>query len=294
MEDPIPPAPPKLGLSNATAAERASFKSFQQSLGGSHKAPSWTPIMPIELRQGSEDPDEIIEKDRSNAFDKIMSTQQRRAKKRGSRSTGDKEDLDGAERGSKYWLDESLPVLSRPEEIFGDIVRRFPEISDLASKLGRPLRVATMCSGTEAPLLALDLVSRACETQTGVSFAVSHIFSSEVEPFKQAYIERNFAPPLLFRDVRELGHARAHTAFGSLEDVPRGRGDVDVLVAGTSCVDYSNLNTSKKTLEQLGESGQTFYGMFEWVQRARPPLVLLENVCRAPGGNQSVDGHLDI
>jgi len=191
------------------------------------------------------------EKSKSNAFEKIMSTHQTATRKRGSRTSGELEGLE-TERSSRYWLDESLPVLSRPEEIFGDIVRRFPEISDLASKFGRPLKVATMCSGTEAPLLALELVSRACEAQSGVSFPVSHIFSSEVEPFKQAYIERNFAPPLLFRDVRELGHPQAHTAFGSLEDVPRARGDVDILVAGTSCVDYSNLNTSKKTLEQLG------------------------------------------
>lgn len=122
-----------------------------------------------------------------------------------------------------------------------------------------------MCSGTEAPLLALDLVSKACLSRHGVPLPVEHVFSSEVEPFKQAYIERNFAPPRLFRDVRELGGARAHTAFGALEDVPRNRGDVDVLVAGTSCVDYSNLNTCKKTLDAGGESGQTFYGMFEWV-----------------------------
>ena len=28
--------------------------------------------------------------------------------------------------------------------------------------------------------------------------------------------------------------------------------------------------------------GHRFYGMFEWVQRARPPIVILENVCGAP------------
>ena len=34
---------------------------------------------------------------------------------------------------------------------------------------------------------------------------VEHVFSCEIEPFKQGYIERNFAPPILFRDIRELG-----------------------------------------------------------------------------------------
>lgn len=291
--DPIPKPPPKLGVSHATREERECFTLFQQQDSRKRKTkdiPGWSPVPPIESRDG---PDELSneisktegDKPKQNAFKRIMSSdQRRRTKKRSSKAVGnrDVEEFDHTEFASRYWLDESLPVLSRPEEIFGDIVRRFPEISDLASKMERPLRVATMCSGTEAPLLALELVSRACEVQKDSPLAVTHVFSSEVEPFKQAYIERNFAPPLLFRDVRELGSRQAHTAFGSLADVPRQRGDVDILVAGTSCVDYSNLNTCKKTLEQLGESGQTFYGMFEWVQRARPPLVLLENVCGAP------------
>ena len=72
--------------------------------------------------------------------------------------------------------------------------------ADLASDLaGRPIRVATMCSGTESPLLALDLICKALHKQHGVSLQVEHVFSCEIEPFKQAYIERNFAPPLLFR-----------------------------------------------------------------------------------------------
>lgn len=33
---------------------------------------------------------------------------------------------------------------------------------------------------------------------------VKHEFSAEIVPFKQAYIERNFKPNILFRDIREL------------------------------------------------------------------------------------------
>ena len=103
-----------------------------------------------------------------------------------------------------------------------------------------------MCSGTEAPLLALEMISKACKQQTGVELPIEHVFSCEIEPYKQAYIQRNMAPPLLFRDVRELGSGRAHTAFGALADVPCTAGSVDMLVAGTSCVDYSTLNNQKK------------------------------------------------
>jgi hypothetical protein len=45
---------------------------------------------------------------------------------------------------------------------------------------------------------------RALEQQTGIKGKMEHIFSAEIEPFKQAYIERNFSPPILFRDVTEL------------------------------------------------------------------------------------------
>ncbi|KAH8043578.1 hypothetical protein JL722_15129 [Aureococcus anophagefferens] len=167
-----------------------------------------------------------------SAFDVMMKSAKTPSRKK---KAGDDDEKFSAD------LDNDLPVISRPHDIFADIVRRFPEIGELAKSMDRPLRVATML-----------------------------IFSATA--------------PLLFRDVRELGNKRAHTAFGALEDVPQDRDHFDVLIAGTSCVDYSNLNDHKKTLDQGGESGQTFYGMHEWVQRARPTLVLLENVCGAPWG----------
>ena len=172
------------------------------------------------------------------------------------------------------------PPIHDLTDIFGDMIDRAPAILELANTLkDRPLRVATMCSGTESPLLALELMCRAILEKHGIRIKIEHVFSCEIEPFKQAYIERNFSPPILFRDVTELGGKRAHTAYGALVDVP---GDVDILIAGTSCVDYSHLNNSKKGLNDGGESGRTFRGMLEWVRRHKPTLVILENVKNAP------------
>ena len=53
-------------------------------------------------------------------------------------------------------------------------------------------------------------------------------------------------------------------------------------MAGTSCVDYSNLNNEKQDISANGESGRTFRGMLGWVKNHRPPIVILENVCSAP------------
>ena len=36
------------------------------------------------------------------------------------------------------------------------------------------------------------------------NLSYEHLFSVEIAPFKQAYIERNFHPPCIFRDIREL------------------------------------------------------------------------------------------
>ncbi|SCZ92470.1 BZ3500_MvSof-1268-A1-R1_Chr5-2g07888 [Microbotryum saponariae] len=178
-------------------------------------------------------------------------------------------------------LDESLPPMSDLSEIFSDLVGKVKdELGQVCDQLGnRKLRVGTMCSGTESPLLALGLISESLEELTGRKLQVEHIFSCEIEPFKQAYIERNFSPPLLFRDVTELGGEQAKTAYGSIADIP---GHIDMLVAGTSCVDYSPLNTKQKTIDDQGESGRTFFGMLDYVEKHQPPIVILENVSNAP------------
>ncbi|KAG5187340.1 hypothetical protein JKP88DRAFT_161808 [Tribonema minus] len=182
-------------------------------------------------------------------------------------------------RAGKADSDVSSKILTAPYDMFKDLVTRCPEFVEAISTLGRPLRVATMCSGTESPLLALGMISRAAKEVYGVDFKIEHIFSCEIEPFKASYIQRNFAPPLLFRDVRELGNEKVTTAYGAMMGVP---GEVDMLIAGTSCVDYSNLNNEKKSIDGGGESGQTFHGMLNWVKKHQPPIVILENVCSAP------------
>ncbi|KAH0582982.1 hypothetical protein H2248_010875 [Termitomyces sp. 'cryptogamus'] len=103
-----------------------------------------------------------------------------------------------------------LPPIHQIPAIFSDLISRIPEIKDVSEHVaGRKLRVATMCSGTESPLLALELIQKSIFDQHGLHLEIEHVFSCEIEPFKQAYIERNFHPPLLFRDVCELGDDEA-------------------------------------------------------------------------------------
>ena len=117
-------------------------------------------------------------------------------------------------RGPRQAADQSdLPPISSIPAMFDDMVSHAPELGKVVDRLnGRKLRVATMCSGTESPLLALRMITRSLFKETGKKLEVEHIFSCEIEPFKQAYIERNFAPPILFRDVLELSNDYAYVS----------------------------------------------------------------------------------
>lgn len=54
------------------------------------------------------------------------------------------------------------------------------------------------------------------------------------------------------------------------------------MIAGFSCVDFSGLNNNRKTLDELGESGGTFWGIIRYAIAYRPRIVILENVKTAP------------
>ncbi|KAK5166378.1 hypothetical protein LTR04_000638 [Oleoguttula sp. CCFEE 6159] len=188
---------------------------------------------------------------------------------------------------TKRTIDLTLPPMSDIEEIFENITSKALEsgFRGFVEQLeARPLRVATMCSGTESPLLALQLVAQSLSRMNESTFDIDHLFSAEIVPFKQAYIERNFQPPIIFRDIRELEDDAAETsgattAYGAKIPVP---GDVDLLVAGFSCVDFSALNNRSKDLNDRGESGDTFNAVLAYANKWRPSIVVLENVSNAP------------
>ncbi|OJD11036.1 hypothetical protein AJ78_08115 [Emergomyces pasteurianus Ep9510] len=183
----------------------------------------------------------------------------------------------------KPGLNLNLPPISRIEEIFDDISINAERngFGKFLEHIGlRDLRVATMCSGTEAPLLALEMVMGST-LQKDLWENVQHapFIQCGDRSFQAVLYPAEFLPDIIFRDVNELIADEATTAFGSLRKVPA---NLDLLVVGFSCVDFSNMNLHRKTLHEMGESGHTFYGVLRYTQRCRPPLVILENVCGAP------------
>jgi hypothetical protein len=131
-------------------------------------------------------------------------------------------------------LDRTLPPIHNLADIFEDMVlnglhdsKRHQLQTFLEYIQGRELRVGTMCSGTECPVLALDLIndgqsllrasmpkakSLTCAVLTRLgkpNIPFIHVLSCEIVPYKQAYIQRNFNPQYLFRDVTELPGEKA-------------------------------------------------------------------------------------
>ncbi|KAI7336939.1 hypothetical protein KC315_g2570 [Hortaea werneckii] len=189
----------------------------------------------------------------------------------------------------------NLPPLSDLDDVFDDMTNKALRLGlkgALNSLAGRTIRIATLCSGTESPLLAMEMVADALKTRGLIGFDVEHVFSAEIVPHKQAYIERNFAPPRIFRDITEFPEAfeqqepHATTAYGSVVPIPM---DVDIVIAGTSCVDYSRQNNHQVSIDADGESGRTWRGALAYCKACRPAIVIFENIVNAAWGKMISD-----
>lgn len=112
-----------------------------------------------------------------------------------------------ASRSSLNWIDNGLRPIWDVREMFEDMVNNLKP-TKLAE---RPIKlnIATLCSGTDAPIFALDMLQDAMQVLGfGTPFDFKHLLSCEIEPFKQGFIRRNLAPDtLIFRDVVELAMA---------------------------------------------------------------------------------------
>ena len=186
----------------------------------------------------------------------------------------------------KDGLTEEYPPLHNLREIFYDLAQSacalgFRDVTDHLKN--RPLRVATMCSGSDAPIYGLMYLQDALQfLPMKYQFKFVHLFSVEIEPYKQSFITRNLGV-MCFRDVREVAAypdgGKPTTASGGVADVP---GNLDLVLAGFACVDYSSLNRAPKKFNEVGQSSDTLRAILTYCVLHRPKLVLLENIKNAP------------
>jgi site-specific DNA-cytosine methylase len=155
----------------------------------------------------------------------------------------------------------------------------------------RPIRVGCMCSGTLSWLPVMQHIQKKLPCR----LPFKHMFCCEWDTDKQNFIMANFmkndvcdvSPFIMFGDVKELGNEYAMATDGR---GPPGRlvrclvPEVDLVFAGFSCKSVSRQNNGRTDnaaciTEATGNTGETWSGVAAYLQRHRPAMVLLENVC---------------
>lgn len=82
---------------------------------------------------------------------------------------------------------------------------KFADLKSIAEQGGITFKVATLCSGTESPIFALQLIQQALYSICGLQlFRFEHVLAAEWNPFKQAFASRNSGRAVMFNDVRHL------------------------------------------------------------------------------------------
>ena len=116
---------------------------------------------------------------------------------------------------------------------------------------GHHLRVATDCSGIEAPIQALVYL--------GVPF--DHLWSSEKDPMVRKSLQANFSPRKLYTDIYD----RDVTALPS----------IDLYIAGFPCQPFSSIGKRRGMSDRRGH---VFLECLRTIQSCRPRAFILENV----------------
>ena len=126
----------------------------------------------------------------------------------------------------------------------------------MKSKDYHKFQVMTACSGTDAPVIALEMFK---ELFPGFDF--THVLSCEIEPFKQAFIYRNTvarSETKLFPDIVALCNDDLLDVFQREQTIPIGLPG-GIFIAGTSCKQFSmHSGTKPADITEHTESGETF------------------------------------
>ena len=166
-------------------------------------------------------------------------------------------------------------------------------------------RIATACSGSDAPLLVCRAFAEAVYEMTGTALDMEHTFSCEKDQSKQRFLKRMFTNMkvrddemcFLFKDTKDLRDGPGHEA----EDCLLDDGEASTIPSctelwlGFPCVDVSKLNPSAPknawvVKDASKRTGAVFSDMMSYVEgvlsgKRQNPLtpekfrgMMLENV----------------
>ena len=126
------------------------------------------------------------------------------------------------------------------------------------------LKVATDCSGIEAPIQALEQLQIPHE----------HIWSSEIDNYCIKSIKANYAPVRLYGD-KDGGYPDGDMRNRNNNELP----DVDLYVCGFPCQSFSQAGVRGSSRRGLSDPrGNIIYSCLDTIKAKRPRYFILENV----------------
>ena len=170
------------------------------------------------------------------------------------------------------------------------LVLMLPPVADCVVKY-YICAVAAVIPGTDLVFICTRLLLDECFALFDTRCTVSEAFSVEKDKGKQRFIMKHHGScRMLIADTKDLGQARAlNVKNNEIELIPGG---LDVFCAGFSCKSRSSLNAHSSAnlfcvQQQFGETGQTWKDCHDYITRATPRLIVLENVGNLESGGSS-------
>jgi site-specific DNA-cytosine methylase len=143
----------------------------------------------------------------------------------------------------------------------------------------RPVRLATDCSGTGSPEMALMTI------QPG-GFDPDLVFACDILPCSRTFLRENVQPTVLFKDLngRKFEHDSivGETVDGKTIRITRRDSDLDLYVVGFPCTPFSTRGTRKGFADV---ATKTFWQVTKTITVIRPRIAILENVMGIVRGN---------
>ena len=155
--------------------------------------------------------------------------------------------------------------------------------TDCFKKIGKTIPIFTkdkkvklfsVCSGTEAPFVALSMLTGGC---------VNHLVSCDVNADCRSLLQANSKPQRLYNDVADFLKPKAFCYTCQAQCSTFAEEEPDFYVGGFPCQPYSNLNPKRWTSEYQPfktPEAKVFLDISKYLRHSikKPRVVILENV----------------
>jgi site-specific DNA-cytosine methylase len=147
---------------------------------------------------------------------------------------------------------------------------------------GGTFTIGTGCSGTDLFFAVLERAIAHWAVSFGFALKVEHVFACENVAMKQCFIQAHFRPQHIFPDIKALANRVVCDMDG--KDVIMRL--IHCFACGIECDSISGLNSNRsENFDCIGDpdavhtrTGGTGQAAISYIEQARPPVFMFENV----------------